>query len=349
MSSPSQALADEPARPDPAFADTETKPAPAYCPVCRSACSTAPLYRYTVKEAAAHFCPVTRSEDRNRRLNECIRRLWQADDCVIHRCAECGFAFGFPFVGGDEEFYGILHEQKDYPVWRWDYDVAMDNAIARFDGGRILDVGAGVGMFLRRLGPKWECFALEGSESTRHDLEVLGVKVFRDLVTAADSEGGKFQVVTLFQVLEHIAEFDRVLELCRQLLATGGRLVVTVPDGDAMIRQERLTGCHDMPPNHISKWTPESLSRAMDRAGFAVSQAIDEPSSWRNLKASLHMKVAADATRARSLAAQVYRIRNQRLRRLALAGLGAPALISLLPHVSQLRLGGAFGMVAAAR
>src|ERR1700687_5889917 len=145
MSSPSQALAPEPVHVGPGVAGTEKEAAPAYCPVCGPGCSEPPLYRYTVMEAAAHFCPVTRSEDRNRRLNECISRLWQTADCVIHRCPECGFGFGFPFVGGDEEFYGLLHEQKDYPAWRWDYDVAMTHAVARFDGGRILDVGAGVG------------------------------------------------------------------------------------------------------------------------------------------------------------------------------------------------------------
>src|SRR6266704_1242568 len=94
------------------------------CPVCGSLCSGTGLYRYTVVEAAAHFCPRTRDADRHRRLQACIRRLWQGEECVILRCSACGFAFGHPFVGGDEEFYSILHEQKDYPAWRWDFDFA---------------------------------------------------------------------------------------------------------------------------------------------------------------------------------------------------------------------------------
>jgi SAM-dependent methyltransferase len=319
------------------------------CPVCASPCSEAPLYRYTVAQAAAHFCPTTRDVDRNRRLRNCIASLWNGDECVILRCGECGFAFGSPFVSGDEEFYSLLHEQKDYPTWRWDYDVALREAVGKFAGGRIVDLGAGVGMFLRRLGPQWERFGVEGSESTRQDLERLGVKVFRDLATAAHTEAGTFQVVTLFQVLEHIAEFDLVLKFSRQLLMTGGRLVITVPDGEAMIRQQLLTGCHDMPPNHVNKWSYASLSRVLERAGFSVSEAIGEPASWRHLKSSLHLKVAADATNEQSLAAQVYRIRSRGLRRMALSALGLPALFAMWPHISKLRQGGAFGVVAVAR
>lgn len=323
--------------------------APVCCPACGSQCSQTPLYRYTASQAAAHFCPVTRDKDRNRRLRECIRRLWNSDDCVVLRCRDCGFAFGFPFIGGDEDFYAILHEQKDYPAWRWDYDIAITRAINLFDGGRILDIGAGVGMFLRRLGSEWEPHAVEGSESTRRELEAAGVTVFRNLMEAARSEAGTFQVVTLFQVLEHVANFDPLLEECRQLLATGGRLIITVPDADAMIRQERLTGCPDMPPNHIGKWSPESLSRVLQRVGFQVSEPICEPPSWLNVKASLHMKVMSNASRGRSLAAQVYRIQNKRLRVLGLACLGVPALLVMLPNISQLRLGGAFAMVGVAR
>lgn len=330
-------------------AEPQTKALEAHCPVCASPCPGPALYRYTVEQAAAHFCPSTRDADRNRRLQDCIRKLWQGDECEVLQCSQCGFGFGYPFVGGDEEFYGILHEQKDYPAWRWDYDVAMREGIEKFDGGRVLDIGAGVGMFLRGLGDRWEGYAVEGSEVTRTELEALGIKVFRDLSEGAHFNAGAFQVVTLFQVLEHIAEFNLVLRLCRQLLAPGGRLVVTVPDGEAMIRQERVTGCHDMPPNHINKWTPDSLARVLRQAGFECSQPIYEPSSWKNLKANLHMRVSADAMRQGSIAAQVYRIQSRPLRIAALSLLGGSALLRMLPYGNQLRLGGAFGIVGLAQ
>jgi SAM-dependent methyltransferase len=317
-----------------------------HCPVCQSLCQDPPLYQYNVPEAAAHFCPSTRDAERNSRLQACIRRLWQGEESFILRCRECGFAFGHPFVGGDEEFYSILHEQKGYPAWRWDYDVALDAALRAKNGGRILEIGAGVGNFLKSLGREWRRFAVEASESNRAELEKAGIKVFRDLSAAVRTEAGLFEVIVLFQVLEHIAEFKSVLVQCRKLLGEGGRLVITVPDGDAMIRQERLTGCADMPPNHINKFTPQSLSHALRDAGFEPGPAIPEPSSLRNLQASLYMRVTTDAAQKHSLAAQVYRIRDKRLRLPFLALLGVPALLRMLPHVRQLQAGGAFAITA---
>jgi len=126
------------------------------CPVCHKHCDAKPLYRYTVFQAASHFCPPGRDASRYERLVTCIRRLWKGDECVILRCGNCGFSFGHPFVGGEHEFYRILHEQKGYPTWRWDYDVALAEALMKFPGGKVLDVGAGVGMFLRGLPDSWQ-------------------------------------------------------------------------------------------------------------------------------------------------------------------------------------------------
>ena len=319
------------------------------CPVCRIPCSEPPLYRYSTSEAAAHFCPVTRSEERYRRLEACIRKLWQGEECVILRCGKCGFAFGHPFVGGDESFYNILHEQKGYPAWRWDYQVAVDEALSKVHSGRILDIGAGEGKFFRRLGSNWLCYAVEASESNRKHLESSGITVFRDLNAAAQAEAGTFQIVTLFQVLEHIAEFRVLLSQCRQLLCPGGLLVVTVPDCDAMIRQERMTGCPDMPPNHINKWTPASLALALRETGFEPGHAISEPPSWRKIGGNLYLRVSTDAKNPRSLAAWIYRVRNKRLRAPLLVSLGFPTLFKLLPHIRGLRQGGAFAMIGVAR
>ena len=112
------------------------------------------------------------------------------------RCRECGFGFGFPFVGGDEEFYSILHEQRGYPDWRWDYDVALSHALSRYAGGKILDVGAGVGKFLRRLGPAWDRYAVEASDLNRADLN-LRASVFRVSLSGKKARGGG-SVITSF-------------------------------------------------------------------------------------------------------------------------------------------------------
>jgi SAM-dependent methyltransferase len=180
-------------------------------------------------------------------------------------------------------------------------------------------------------------------------LERAGIKVFRNLSEAAKNERGTFQVITLFQVLEHIADFEKLLNDCRQLLMPGGVLVITVPDGDAMIKQEKLIGSSDMPPNHLIKWNPKSLSLVLKRSGFSICEPIPEPASMHKLIAALHLKVAADAGDQHSLAGKVYRIQTRPLRLMAMACLGGTAMLRLLPHTRQLFRGGAFAMIATAQ
>ena len=62
------------------------------CPVCKTICSEPPLYRYTASQAATHFCPITRNADRYHRLEASIRKLWQAEECVILLRKGGGFA-----------------------------------------------------------------------------------------------------------------------------------------------------------------------------------------------------------------------------------------------------------------
>lgn len=267
------------------------------------------------------------------------------------KCANCSFGYGWPFVGGSEEFYAILHEEPGYPVWRWEYDVAIEHSSRTkpLDGEqtfRWLDIGAGVGKLLEGLPSGWQPFAIEGSGTTRSVLEKKGIQTFKDSADAVATHAGRFSVISLFQVLEHLSDFKKVLSDCRQLIAPGGRLVISVPDGDTMLEQERVVGCADMPPNHLGKWTLSSLSLALRKAGFEVDVSMSEKPSLWTLQGALHLRVLADARNPRSLASQVYRIRNRALR---IALLPAPALIAMLKLLPQWRFllkSGCFMVVA---
>ena len=318
------------------------------CPVCGSGCAGPPSARYSISEAAAHFCPPERDRNRYTRLAECIARLWNHHDCIVLHCPECGFGFGVPFKSGDEEFYAILHEQHGYPAWRWDYDIAVRAAIDGCKGGRILDVGAGTGNFLTHLPRTWALHAIEGSDTTRSKLRSKGIIVFESMQAAKDSVGGTLDVVTVFQVLEHIAEFREMLSDCRSLLKPGGMLIVSVPEAGAMLLQEKITGCADMPPNHINKWTPKSLSIALTDAGFGPGNVSFEPASFQSIRGAIHLRILADRSEPSSFASRIYRFQNKTVRAVLLALLAIPTFFKLLPHLSRLCRKTAFAMVAVA-
>jgi SAM-dependent methyltransferase len=314
------------------------------CPACHSTDGKKNINTYTALQAAAHFCPSTRDADRNNRLLKCIERLWKGKESSFLQCTHCGFGFGYPYVGGDEEFYSILHEQKGYPSWKWDFDYAMEQIQPSAQRGKILDIGAGEGLFLIKVKEQFEPFALEGSETTRKLLRGKGVTVFADISETIAKLPGQFDYITIFQVLEHLSDFRPLLLECSKLLKPGGKIIITVPDCDAMILQEQTTGCADMMPNHINKWTPKSLGMVLQEAGFKASPAVYHPDSYKNIIGALHLRMIHNATRKGSLASKVYMIKNKKLRIAALASLAVPTAITMFSSFPKLKKGGSFAM-----
>jgi hypothetical protein len=319
------------------------------CPVCAAINQGPSLACYTVEQAAAHFCTKTRDAARNARLQNCIARLWKQGESQFRRCDHCGFGYCYPFVGGDEEFYSILHEQHGYPKWRWEYNLALTEAseIASYQSSpAAIDIGAGDGAFLQKLPAEWGRFAVEGSSKTRALLSNKGIVVHRNLAEVASAHPGRFHLVTMFQVLEHLADFADTLATCRKIIHPRGRLVISVPDCDAMIAQQTATGMPDMPPSHINKWTPGSLGIALGHANLSVDRTVPEKASLATLKGAIYQRVVANAANPYSIGAQIYRISNRWARASLLPSLAIPAAFMLAKHWRYLLKGGSFAVVA---
>lgn len=318
------------------------------CPVCSRAVKTSAVHSYSAEQAAAHFCPLSRDADRNSRLRDVVRRLWGGNTGEVYVCQECGFGFGWPHVGGDEEYYAILHEQAGYPSDRWEYGVTIDNVMPRFpEGGNVLDIGTGDGSFLKKLPATWVKHATEGSDTTRQRLREAGIQCFASTADAVTKAAGTFQIVTMFQVLEHVAGFHALLADCFRLLQPGGAIVISVPLAASMFAQERLTGCQDMIPNHINKWSPASLALALRNNGFEPDLPLIEPSSIRSAayRAGLMTRAQA-ASHSTTLAAKVYGIRNRGIRLSFLAAISGLNLLRRLPVLSEMMTGSSFLMMA---
>ena len=317
------------------------------CPVCGYNCNENVFSRYSSTEVAAHICPPGRNADRNLRILKNIEGLWNGTESYLVKCNNCTFLFGFPYVGGNEEFYSILHEQYGYPKWRIEYTLAINNALSNLQRGNILDIGAGTGMFLRSLGSNWQKFAVEGSDTTRALLSEAGIDTYTDIETLTLAMPKKISVVTIFQVLEHLSNFKAVIKNIHELLIPGGYLIISVPDGQDMLLQEEILGCPDFPPNHINKWTLKSLSMVLEENGFFITRSMKTPGSLNELKGAIHVKLIERAAKnKRSFAAKVYTIKKKNVRVVFLSILAVFEFFNLLPHVKQLYKGRTLFVIA---
>jgi 2-polyprenyl-3-methyl-5-hydroxy-6-metoxy-1,4-benzoquinol methylase len=82
-------------------------------------------------------------------------------------------------------------------------------------------------------------------------------------------EAGRYALVIAGEVLEHVPDADRFLGGCRALLAPGGRLCVTVPNACCpKIGMRALAGRESVHPDHRVYYSPRTLTRTLDGAGF---------------------------------------------------------------------------------
>jgi len=71
----------------------------------------------------------------------------------------------------------------------------------------------------------------------------------------ASENRGRFDVVTAFQVIEHLSEVQPFVRAARDCLKPGGKLLITAPNRLRRFRDpfEPL----DHPPHHLSRWTSD--------------------------------------------------------------------------------------------
>jgi hypothetical protein len=300
------------------------------CPCCGSF-ATDCVEHFSAKDAASWFCPADRDDDRWQRLATAIEKLWKAPDCQMLTCAECSFLFASPHVAGDEAFYSILHEESGYPAFRWEYGVTLDLLNRIGPAGNLLDIGAGVGDFLRLVPPQWNRYAIESTQKNTAILAASGITACGSLEDYAAVVNGPTNVVTMFQVLEHIADPAPLLAKVRDLLPRDGMFVISTPNSVSQAVKLPVVPQFDAPPNHVSIYSPQALQATLERADFNVIELRNEPPGIGSMKRALAFRMRWKARQNHSsIARWASMTRNQRLRH----GLLALAACIDIPYIA---------------
>jgi len=201
------------------------------------------------------------------------------------RCARCALVFVDPVPS--EATRGESYGADYYEPWQgreegarirlWKRRLALIEE--RSPRGALLDIGCGDGLFLkiaRQAGWKVEGveFSLEGARRASQRLGrpvAVGDLAHEHLLT------GPFDVLTLWHVLEHLAEPAPMLDAARVRLRPGGLLVVAVPNLDNLPMQiaYRLARGRRLPlyergarEPHLSHFSPSVLAAFLERRGF---------------------------------------------------------------------------------
>jgi 2-polyprenyl-3-methyl-5-hydroxy-6-metoxy-1,4-benzoquinol methylase len=258
------------------------------CPFC-GASNGRRLFAVTADQAVAHFLPPFVPQDTKSGLRKHLNRLWGSDTCSVVRCCDCSGCFSQPFVAGDSDFYRLAYAfNYGYTQDRWEFDRAMQRlgrSISR-PAVRVLEIGAGDGAFMKRLmaaGVRPENIScIEFSDAGRRRILELSPKVnvftdAGDLFESPELQGGHFDAIVAFQVMEHLGEPTRYLKQLAGMLARDGCIFASVPNPRRIEFNELNGALLDMPPNHILRFSKEGIQALAQRAALVVEEIEDEP------------------------------------------------------------------------
>ena len=142
--------------------------------------------------------------------------------------------------------------------------------------GRILDVGCATGVFLREMhqDSHWDAYGVEpNGYAARIARERYGLNVFHGTLEQASFENRYFDVVTLWDVLEHLHSPSEALAEIHRILKADGLLILRVPNGlsrDAQLFGKAWAGLD--PPRHLYVFTPDTLRELLTENHYSIRE-----------------------------------------------------------------------------
>jgi 2-polyprenyl-3-methyl-5-hydroxy-6-metoxy-1,4-benzoquinol methylase len=174
-----------------------------------------------------------------------------------------------------EDYYGSGTSKVDGVAQR--LRILSANGRARFTDrlartkGECLDIGCGGGEFLEAMQRKG--WSVRGTELPGRAFERAAGKLPERIVCTdrfeSAARSGSCDLVTMWQVFEHLENPRQALSACRRLLADGGILAIGVPDPESwQARWGREDWLHLDPPRHLHLQPVQTLIREAEALGF---------------------------------------------------------------------------------
>ncbi|MCU1427593.1 MAG: Methyltransferase type 11 [Actinomycetia bacterium] len=221
--------------------------------------------------------------------------LFDIGDFHYVRCPGCGLAHLDPVPSAAElesffdEGYFTGRRAGGYDDYARDAPLHRRNAKARVRDvmravappGRLLDVGCALGYMLEAAGRAgFEAEGVEVSPVLAQRVRAGGFRITEALALVAEEQPESFDVVTMYQVLAHVAEPDRFLADAVRCLHPGGVLLIETWNRESLVA--RALGRHWQivaPPSVVWLDARRPLELMLTRAGASVV-SFDVATKW---------------------------------------------------------------------
>ena len=210
----------------------------------------------------------------------------------IYRCHGCGFVFQDKKYAGQEigelvkaetyldEDIGVLNLAEKH--YQFDQLIGIMRRFTEIGGATLLDSGANTGVFLNRVRPQVGAVSgLEPSgEAAANARSEFGLDVQTALIGEADLAPDSVDIITMWDVIEHLyAPRDDLSKLLRTL-KPGGKIFISTHDIES--RLARISGARYplLMYQHFFHFSPKTLGDLMRQVGFEIDGVEYFYKSW---------------------------------------------------------------------
>ena len=204
--------------------------------------------------------------------------LYQKEKFSVVECNKCSFTFIPPYFRKQISYENYKDENVANAVRNGNNFVKIERHKLRYDlikkyksSGSLFDLGAGWGHFMltgQMLG--YEVYGIEISEQpylySKNDLKLPVDHIdFFDM-----KEDKKFDIVTMWDVLEHIDKADDVIAKCARITAKDGYIVIQVPQIDSYFAKKHKDNWKMMGLDHVNYFGKKTITQLLKKHGYEV-------------------------------------------------------------------------------
>ncbi len=236
-------------------------------------------------------CPICNKEDISTLLHTKDYSL-TGEDFQIIQCANCTLEYTDPAPSKEAiaPYYNfpsyISHTDTKEGLVNQIYHKVRNHTLTQktnwvqslFTGhkGQLLEVGAGTGAFADSMSKKgWKVTALEPDASSRqkaldnYNLNILPIEELFHL------EPAKYEVITLWHVLEHVHDLNAYMKIFHSLLKPNGRLIIAVPNYTSYDAgyYKKYWAAYDV-PRHLYHFSPLSMHYLAKKHKMSIMQKL---------------------------------------------------------------------------
>ena len=207
------------------------------------------------------------------------------NNCKLYRCHSCGLVFVFPIPEDinnlygrnyfklklGEEAVGYVDYDQDKESMKEIFELYLEKFESLVNGRKIFDIGAATGYFLglaKKQG--WQTSGSEISDYAANEARKRGHKIFcGDLLTAP--VGDKYDVITMWDVLEHVKDPQGYVSKAEKMINKGGLLAINTVDRGSLwakIMGRRWPAI--VPPEHLFYFNKKNLKILLNKEDFEI-------------------------------------------------------------------------------